>query len=861
MIIRDKFNEHTLYNFTEQEYLNYLYNEGRCNISYIDDKIRPELVLVIGRRGTKCCWENSYITTTEGTITYGELYDRFKKGEKIGLFTYDENWNKFITYDIIVDDNDYQITKKIITSMGRSEIVTLNHPYYVWRDEWYEPQWVECKDLKIGDKIAIASSQCLFGNISVGIPRIEMLAHLYGTEKNAPRHKKIPDVIKKAPKNEVKLFLNILFNYISYVEMRKDRGVIRGEINFFYPYPEFLTDIQRELLKFGVIARITKNNDKTSSYYLAISNKDNIIKFAEEININGREGEVKKLVDFYANKKSVNFYAGLPGSSRKRLKESANKILAQKLIDSKIYWDSIKEINSTGNLRTIALEVKDTNIIGNDIISHNSTISSWIAVYETYRLLKIYHPQKHFGLLPDAEIQLTTIATTEDQANTLFRQILGHFSQCNYYHRYINKPLNDKVLIRSRRDLEKYGDEGKASIIVRSSPCSARAMRGVGNLLVIMDEQAHFVDEKTQSNKSDKSVYDAITPSVANFKGEGRIINISSPLTKSGVLWDLHNLALEGAEHLLLIKAPSWEINQNLPSDFLRARYKADPITYDCEFGGEFSDRIKSWMPEEYLRKIIIPDLKPKKTGVTRVPHFVGLDIGFKGDGTAIAVTHVVQVIEDDKKIDKIELDFIEARYAGEPPYENMDMLDFELIADWIGEVCNKYFVVRGLLDQHNGVLVSQNLAKRHLPQFDLIYHTRNFNSELYQNLMMLTIDRKLRIFNERPNEFSDSDLINELLKLQVKQHSKNIIEVESPKIKGCHDDLSDALARSVWLAAEAMRTGMVSGSLATANTRYTHVKDSNQYQMVKTRLHNITDNRRNIRQNRTFNWMHKYGK
>ena len=485
-----------------------------------------------------------------------------------------------------------------------------------------------------------------------------------------------------------------------------------------------------------------------------------------------------------------------------------------------------------------------------------SSISSWIAAYETYKLLKTYHPQKYYGLLPDAEVNITCVATSEDQANLLFRQVLGHYAHCTYFHRYMNRPTADKVLIRSRRDLEKYGEEGKASIIVRSAPCSARGLRGAGNILVIMDEQAHFVDEKTQSNKSDTAVYDAITPSVAQFGMDGKIINISSPLNKSGMLWDLYCQSLSGSENILMIQAPSWELNNTLSSTFLKGRYNQDPISYECEFGGQFSDRIKAWMPEEYLRRIIDPGLKEKKSGIPRTPYFVGLDVGFKEDGTAMAISHVVQEEDENgKKVDRIELDYVGWRQAGVPPYENLDVLDFDEIADWIKEVTNNFYVVQGLLDQHNGVLVHQNLHKLGLKQFEMVYHTRQFNSQLYQNFMMMSIDRKIKLYNEKPDEHRDSDLIDELLKLQIVQLSKNIIKVESPKLAGHFDDRSDAIMRSIWLASEAIRNGHVASSGSRQSSRLTSVHSAEQYTKRKQRWHNINDNRRNPRMAKRRGW------
>ena len=50
--VTDKFRENVLYSFTEKEYMHFLWNEGRINIKEYDHS-RHELVLAIGRRGTK----------------------------------------------------------------------------------------------------------------------------------------------------------------------------------------------------------------------------------------------------------------------------------------------------------------------------------------------------------------------------------------------------------------------------------------------------------------------------------------------------------------------------------------------------------------------------------------------------------------------------------------------------------------------------------------------------------------------------------------------------------------------------------------------------------------------------------------
>ena len=366
MIIRDKFNERTLYTFTEAEYLKYLYNEGRCNIGFLDDKPRNELVLIIGRRGTKCFLDSSEIFTTVGIITYKELLQRLNKKEKIGIYTYDPNtFEKYVTYDILAEDNGIKDSIRLTTKYGRTNEVTLNHPYYVWRDDWDKPQWVEANDLKIGDRLAISKSLEIFGKESIGEDKAKILGYLQGDggltsgvkftntdptviedfqlalDSSLPNHtikpitgtlydfniisenkqgvagknkllnwlrdiseygkkavdKGIPTCIKKAPKNEVSLFLNRLYacdGFVSIDKARYNRINPKTSISITLASKQFIIDIQKELLKFGIISNwnraIVKLDGKEfDSWRLNISQKNSIIRFSDEINIFQKE--------------------------------------------------------------------------------------------------------------------------------------------------------------------------------------------------------------------------------------------------------------------------------------------------------------------------------------------------------------------------------------------------------------------------------------------------------------------------------------------------------------------------------------------------------------------------------------------
>jgi len=81
--VPDIINEHILYTFTEDEFLKWLYAEGRCNVDETDGKIFQELVLCLGRRGTK--------STMASCISNYELYKLMKRGDPSEYYNFPPN--------------------------------------------------------------------------------------------------------------------------------------------------------------------------------------------------------------------------------------------------------------------------------------------------------------------------------------------------------------------------------------------------------------------------------------------------------------------------------------------------------------------------------------------------------------------------------------------------------------------------------------------------------------------------------------------------------------------------------------------------------------------------------------------------
>jgi len=465
------------------------------------------------------------------------------------------------------------------------------------------------------------------------------------------------------------------------------------------------------------------------------------------------------------------------------------------------------------NVKEITGDPKDTRNNICLVIGRRGTKTTLISIsiaYEIYKLLKKFSPHQFYNIMPTDEIWITCIATKEEQSSEIFGRITGHLEHSDFFKRYRSKPTANFMYLNSEWDIQQYGYNQRPSIKVVAAPCSARGLRSHNNIVVIFDEMAYFFESEVSADKSAKAVYESVTPSVAGFNApdgtpHGRIISISSAGVKRGQFYELYQRSFEAdCKDLLMIQAPSWEANPTLSSKWLRMKYVENPLSYNSEFGGQFNDKITAWIEnEQILRMNVIPGLKVKSHTYERVPHFMGVDVALQNDGTAIVICHIVKKETSNGMKSFIELDLAEVRYAKD---EGKEFFNPDEITDWIILFAEKFFIIKGDMDQHYGLSIVPQLHTKGYKQFSFTTANRESNSRMYQNLMIKMLDASLRL-PEGDNK-KDHPLVAELLTLQATQHSKYLITVEAPQSKNSHDDLSDAYARAVLLATEYMNTG-----------------------------------------------------
>jgi len=504
--------------------------------------------------------------------------------------------------------------------------------------------------------------------------------------------------------------------------------------------------------------------------------------------------------------------------------------------------------------------------------SGKTSISACIVAYEVYRLIHTYNPQKYYGVVPTNPINLISIATSKDQAGHLFQEASGHFAKCGFFKRYMARDTMTAIWFQSPAEIEKYGmysdnPRARATIRVKFEPCNAKGLRGAGNYVVILDEVAHFVEV---GSKSAEDVFNAVYPSTAAYspkdenkkalrdQSDARVIMISSPLGKKGLFWDHFRRGMEGADNMLCIQAPTWEVNPTVAAGVFIDAHSVDPRQFDVEYGAEFSERTLGFFEEaKDVTDCIDPTLRPKLLGVSGRRYFMGFDLGLVVDASAMAIVH----LEDGR----IVTDFVDQIKAGEGEYRDRKRLEFDDVADWIHEQSRKFAIVEGIFDQWGGIPLEQALVKKGLTQIKTEHMTGQRNSEIYQNLKAMIFDRRLVLFdlNEEDRRRHHQETgkpapehapyIMQLLGLQAEYKSKYVINVEAPKGQGKHDDLADALARAVWLASQAMgKASYIAG--ARSSTPISNGYTPNHMDMVKARLQGRLGGSHPMRMNPTRN-------
>jgi len=436
-----------------------------------------------------------------------------------------------------------------------------------------------------------------------------------------------------------------------------------------------------------------------------------------------------------------------------------------------------------------------------------SSLASVLSNYELYKLVRRGDPSEFYGFPRQTEIAILNVAPTDEQSGIVFNMIQAMAMQCPYLR---DRSLNQTMTyfnLQTDADMKAHG-KPKASLVSIAGGCSSNSLRGRNGLTVIMDEMAFFIDNGGRF--SGDEVYKALTPSIADFRRDGKVLCLSSPYAKFGRFYERFDESFQEPDYTLMFKMWSSMVNPSIPSEILKAARRRDRVSFMCEYGGEFSDRVTAWIDDEHEFRRCVSKRPAQSRGTGDVEYFYGVDLGFRNDGTAIAIVH--------REGQRIVLDYADVWFSG-----SSDVWEFD---NSIYSGCNKYAkhellrmadIVEelkclarwfppkaGVFDQSNGYGLAELLGKAKLTSLEMKHFTDALNDEVYRLVKHLYAGRLVEMFDHPV-------LIPEMLALEAERKSglnnrmvagsevRGKVMVQAPNRRGAHDDISDAYVRAVW--------------------------------------------------------------
>jgi hypothetical protein len=311
----------------------------------------------------------------------------------------------------------------------------------------------------------------------------------------------------------------------------------------------------------------------------------------------------------------------------------------------------------------------------------------------------------------------------------------------------VNSPLEKEIVRETALEIALSNH-----CIFQAIPASARASRGKAVAMAVFDECAFGLDG--DANRGTRALFDAISPSIAQFAPHSKILELSSPWLADGVFYEHFMQAKSGEfKGMACRQIPTWAINPGLPygCDFLENARKKDEEAFRVEFGAEFRRNNSTLVAPEVI------DAAVNKDRTTLIPqrdlmgtYVLALDPARGGKGRDDYVACVVHYEGDRLVVDKF--------HEFEANFEINGKMEVNIaeVEYWIAEQHRLYDFESIVLDQYNSAATIQSLAKS-FPISELTW----------------SVSTKMRAFGKL------KDLLNSGL-IELPNHRKAIVQLKN---------------------------------------------------------------------------------
>lgn len=345
-------------------------------------------------------------------------------------------------------------------------------------------------------------------------------------------------------------------------------------------------------------------------------------------------------------------------------------------------------------------------------------------------------------------------------------------------------------------------------VTIATNPPTVKSVRGYDSPGAVMDEVGVWWQEVESANP-DFEIYTQLKSRQAQFACP-KIVGLSSPWNKAGLLWDRYqsgtngaNLRCEACREASLIPlkgCPACHIlrtphqgrlvfhattaslgNPLIKQAWLADTLQKDPRAFERECLARFQDSLSGFLDSALLRAAVAP-------GVTARPpearnfYVAAIDPAFKGDAFGLCIAHADP--EKGVVIDYLSRDLPTGGHKIDPTLKLAE----------VAAICHRYRVIEVLTDQFSIEALKQigmgaGLVLREVP------FTGKSKAGIYANLQQLLNTRRLHLLDH-------PETLRELLLIERQNLQGGATKIAGPK--GEHDDMATVVAlachAAVWM-------------------------------------------------------------
>lgn len=336
--------------------------------------------------------------------------------------------------------------------------------------------------------------------------------------------------------------------------------------------------------------------------------------------------------------------------------------------------------------------------------------------------------------------------------------------------RLIGRQTSDAIELKNRCRIE-----------VRSS--NYRSVRGLTLLACVVDEIAFLRDE--QSAVPDVELVRAVRPGLSTTGG--RLVCVSSPWAKRGVLWDRYRRHYGKPGKVLVVQAPSTLLHPGLDAVLIAEARADDAESAGAEWDGAFRGDLESFISTALVEELTAPGVteRPPRAGVTYYA-FVDAASGTGRDSFTAAVAH-------GEERDGRHVAVLDAVLEVRPPFNP------SAVVEEVAQCLARYGLTTAQSDAYAGGLVVDLFRKHDI----IVTQDAPTRSELYLGFLPLASSRRVELLD-------DERLHRQLVGLERRRRAAGRELVDHPP--NLHDDRANACVGALLLAAQPRECVVIGG-------------------------------------------------